>query len=286
MFRMPYSRATAAIAVAVAGTLFLGACSAPQPAQTSPDKSSTTPAPGHAHGIYASTDGREVLVATHNGVLDYSTGVPKLLGEANDYMGFTGDGTVFYASGHPRPGSKQINPLGLLRSEDSGASWTTLSNEGISDFHALAVTRDGVVGYDGALKTTTDFKSWSPAGSQPKVAALAGRPETSTVLATTESGVQRSTDSGRTWALVGSSPIVQFVSLASPEVAVGVAPDGSVYTSSNAGLTWTEAGSISGEVEALYATTETSGAVFVWVFVNGGLQVSRDGGKSFAPFRP
>lgn len=286
MFRMPSSRATAAIAVAVAGPLFLAACSAPQPGQTSPDKSSTAPAPGHAHGIYASTDSSKVLVATHNGVLDYSTGSPKLLGEANDYMGFTGDGTVFYASGHPRPGSNQINPLGLVRSEDSGASWTTLSNEGISDFHALTVTRDGVVGYDGSLKTTTDFKSWSPAGSQPKVAALAGRPETTTVLATTESGVQRSTDSGRTWAPVAGSPIVQFVSLASPQVAVGVAPDGSVYTSSDAGLTWTETGSIAGEVEALYATADTSGTVFVWVFASGGLQVSHDGGKAFSPFRP
>ncbi|MFW0773534.1 WD40/YVTN/BNR-like repeat-containing protein [Paenarthrobacter nitroguajacolicus] len=125
------------------------------------------------------------------------------IGDINDLMGFTAaaDHGVFYASGHPGPGSDMPNPMGLVRSADGGKTWEQLSRQGESDFHALATAKSGIVAYDGTLLTSPDGKTWSPATAGFVPAVLAGNPETDTVLATTRDGLQRSTDGGKTWEL-------------------------------------------------------------------------------------
>jgi hypothetical protein len=269
-------------AAAVAGAVLVLAACAPAgpPAQPSP---ASGPLWGHAHGIYASQDGAEVLVATHEGLFDYSAAKPALIGQANDYMGFTGDGTALYASGHPGPASGQPNPLGLVRSTDGGKTWQALSRQGESDFHALALAQGGVVGFDGRLRTTRDLKAWADESAQVQAFALAGRPDTPVMLATTPAGVQRSTDAGHTWARVPGAPLLQFAALASPAAAAGIAPDGTVHTSTDAGLTWAAAGKVAGTVQAMTATA-AGGALRVWAVTEAGVQLSADGGKTFAPY--
>lgn len=46
---------------------------------------------------------------------------------------------------------------------DAGRTWTVLSRGGESNFHALAVSSAGVMGFDGALRVTADGKSWTRA---------------------------------------------------------------------------------------------------------------------------
>ena len=161
-------------------------------------------------------------------------------------MGFTAaaDQGVFYASGHPGPGSDLPNPMGLIRSVDGGKTWEQLSRQGESDFHALAAAKSGIVAYDGTLLTSPDGKTWSAATAGFVPAVLAGNPETDTVLATTEDGLQRSTDGGKTWELNTTAPVIQFVAFASGSEVVGIEPDGSVQYSSDAGSTWTQSGHI------------------------------------------
>ncbi|WP_077489117.1 F510_1955 family glycosylhydrolase [Sinomonas mesophila] len=282
---MPRIPAFARAAAAPVLVLALAGCGAPS-GGTVGTQSAAAPLTAHAHGVYAAPDGSTVLVATHNGLYDYTRDAPTLIGEANDYMGFTGDASALYASGHPGPGSSLPNPLGLMRSTDGGRTWERLSNQGLSDFHALAVTQTGVVGYDGQLKASTDLKAWTPIGDGLEPAVLTGRADTPTVLATTVEGIQRSDDAGRTWALVSGSPVIQFAALASPTMAAGIAPDGTVYTSADAGTTWKRAGKVDGRVQAMTATADASGGITVWAATAQGLLVSSDGGKSFEPYAP
>lgn len=279
-------------AITLAGAVALSGCEVPSHSSmagmgdraTPSGVASTEPTSvvdwSHAHGVHVTPDGATVLVATHEGLIDYSKGRPERIGSANDYMGFTGGGATLYASGHPGTGSNLPDPLGLIGSTDTGRTWVDLSRQGESDFHALTVTRGGLVGFDGTLLTTRDLKTWTRATNQIRPYALAGRPDTPVVLATTEDGLRRSTDAGRTWTTVPNAPLVQFAALSGPSTAVGVAPDGTVHTSTDAGQTWKQAGTVPEPVQAMTAT-EVGGQIQVWAVTGSGIQRSPDGGNTF-----
>ena len=131
-----------------------GAGSAPATA------ASGLPSP-HVHGISVNRETDQVLLATHESLFDVTKSPATKIGGTNDLMGFTAaaDQGVFYASGHPGPGSERPNPMGLIRSVDGGKTWEQLSRQGESDFHALATTKSGIVAYDGTLQTSPDGKT-------------------------------------------------------------------------------------------------------------------------------
>ncbi|MEO8222403.1 MAG: F510_1955 family glycosylhydrolase [Specibacter sp.] len=249
---------------------------------------------GHVHGISVDPVSTQILLATHDGLYD-ATGptMTKIDTETIDLMGFTAtaDPKVFYASGHPGPGSTLPEPVGLIRSSDAGKTWEPLSRGGQSDFHALSSTDHGLVAFDGKLRTSADGVTWATSTASFAPAVLAGNPSTSVVLATTQKGLQRSTDSGKTWKAVPNAPLMQFMSFAAstgkaPTDAVGVAPDGSVHTSTDAGLTWTAVGRVDGEVQAVTALAGDSGKPAIWVAAAIGVQSSSDGGVTFGPATP
>ncbi|MDR4531955.1 F510_1955 family glycosylhydrolase [Glutamicibacter sp. PS] len=290
-----------ALAVLLSATL--SACSTTDPAAQTPAESSSSPststasepsAPAradtfpqtHIHGISVRPDQSQVLLATHHGIFDVTDGQVTKLGPTNDYMGFTASGTegTFYASGHPGEGSDLPNPMGLLRSDDSGRTWTTLSREGQSDFHALTLSQGGLIGFDGQLLLSTDGKSWDKSQTQFAPAVLAGHPEGKVVLGTTEAGIQRSEDNGKTWQPVESGPVVQYVSFATPNDAAGIAPDGRVYISADAGLTWKESGLVSEPMQQMNYASNAKGENVLWVATARALISSTDNGASFSDY--
>ncbi len=94
----------------------------------------------HLHGLGFSADGRQLVVPAHDGLRIFADGqwqVPDL--PAHDYMGYAHADNGFYSSGHPRPGSRLVNPLGLVKSTDGGKTLTKLGFEGESDFHLMGV---------------------------------------------------------------------------------------------------------------------------------------------------
>ena len=282
----PRVRATAVLA-AGAGLIFaLSACSPSVPAGPSPAGSTgSSPLPdAHVHGLSVSETG-QVLLATHDGLFDMTKKPVTKIGATNDLMGFTGgtDHGVLYASGHPGEGSDLADPLGLIRSTDAGKSWEKLSRQGESDFHALTATKSGIVGFDGALRTSPDGKTWNTAAADFVPAVLAGNPTSDPVLATTPQGIRRSTDGGMTWETVNSGPVIQFAAFASPAEAVGVEPDGTVHTSTDAGATWTRKGKIQDTVQAVAAVKGPEATTSIWAATASGLVVSTDGGVTFRP---
>lgn len=273
------------LAAIAALLLTMSACTGTPDVGTAP----STAAPGlpssHVHGLSVNRETDQVLLATHEGLFDVSKSPAAKIGDTNDLMGFTAtaDHGVFYASGHPGPGSDLPEPMGLVRSVDGGKTWEQLSRQGESDFHALTTIKSGIVAHDGTLQTSPDGKTWSAATAAFVPAVLAGTPETDTVLATTREGLQRSTDGGKTWELNTTSPIIQFAAFASGTEVLGVEPDGSVHYSADAGSTWARTGRIEGQVQAMTALEGADGKPWMWAATTSGLVVSTDGGATFRP---
>ena len=282
-----HRRSLAALAAAASLLLTLPACSpgtagAPGAA---PSKAASAVPSSHVHGLSVNRETDQVLLATHEGLFDVTKSPATKIGGTNDLMGFTAaaDQDVFYASGHPGPGSDLPNPLGLIKTVDGGRTWEQLSRQGESDFHALAATKSGIVAFDGTLRTSPDGKTWSESTAAFVPAVLAGTPESDTVLATTRDGLQRSTDGGKTWTRNTTAPVIQFAAFAGGTEVAGVEPNGSVHYSADAGSTWTKTGRIDGQVQAVTAVAGADGKPWIWAATTAGLIVSTDGGATFRP---
>lgn len=239
----------------------------------------------HVHGVAVNPADDRVYLATHDGLFRYGDSGPERIGPVIDLMGFSVAGPDrFYASGHPGPGSDLPQPLGLIESVDGGSTWSELSRQGESDFHALTATDSGVIGFDGTLRRSDDGLSWSPLPAPVSPYALAAAPDGSTLLGTTQAGPLRSTDAGATWQEVGSAPLLQVVDWAAGETVVGVTPDGTVAVSDDNGATWTTRGDVGTAPQAVGADTAPDGSLRVLVVTTDELLRSNDGGSTFEPF--
>ena len=241
----------------------------------------------HVHGVAVNPADDLVYLATHEGLFRM-TESPERVGPVIDLMGFGVVGPDhFVASGHPGPDADLPNPVGLIESRDGGETWTPLSRQGESDFHALAASEAAVIGFDGALRRTTDGTTWTELTPPVAPFALATSPDGQVVVATSESGPIRSTDGGETWDQLAQAPLLMLVAWSdAQDVVAGVAPDGTVAVSSDAGQGWEVRGSAGEAPQALEAVGEDGEDLTVLVVTSTELLESTDGGASFAPFEP
>ncbi|WP_024476708.1 F510_1955 family glycosylhydrolase [Arthrobacter sp. CAL618] len=279
------------MAALTVGLLIVTACSpqVPQGSDTSEPSDFSASAQdypaGHIHGMSVDPGSNRVLLATHDGLFDVSESPAIQIGPTIDLMGFTTAGNgEFYASGHPGPGTDLPDPVGLIRSTDQGKTWQPLSLQGESDFHALAATDGGIVGFDGQLRISADGTTWESVDEQLPAFNLAATPRDSIVLATTEEGLQRSTDDGETWVAVAGAPLLMLTALSEGK-AVGVTPDGRIHTSVDAGLTWVEQGTVPGEAAAIATQLLDDSTLRIWVATEDSVQVSNDNGQTFTDIK-
>lgn len=170
----------------------------------------------HIHGLAYGGDGSSIMLATHDGIKWYADGrwTPGD-GERHDYMGFAPYEGGFYSSGHPVPGSKLLNPLGLAKSTDEGRSLQILSLHGQANFHLLAASYRNPVVYaynaepndsiklPGLYVTKNEGQSWTKAsmsGFVGEPTALAVHPDNGDVIAVgSRDGLFLSRDQGHTF---------------------------------------------------------------------------------------
>lgn len=134
-------------------------------------------------------------------------------------MGYSAVDAGFYSSGHPQPGTAEINPLGLVKSSDMGDSLTKLGFEGETDFHLMAVGYFSHALYvvnpapnselqAGLYYSLDDGQTWTPSsgsGITHQPYALAVHPtEANTVAMATEGGLFLSVDYGDSFSLIGT----------------------------------------------------------------------------------
>lgn len=279
-------RRTGFAAVLAAGALLLSACSPPAPLDDSVPVADSADYPAsHIHGMDVDAGSGRVLLATHEGLYDVSTKPATRIGPEIDLMGFTvaADGTL-YASGHPGPGVDLPNPVGLIESTDGGRNWTPSSRTGQSDFHALAATHEGIIGFDGQLLTNKGGSSWELAGDQVPAYHLAAATDGHVALATTESGLMRSNDHGNSWNRVPGAPLLMITAISGNQAA-GITPDGALYVSSDGGLQWQKQPATSKDVAAMDLVVK-DGDTQIWIASATGVQVSRDMGRTFTDAEP
>lgn len=268
------------VTVALAA-LALSACSGGEESGP-PSSTSGATVPGHVHGLGADPDGR-LYIATHEGI--YTTeaqGKAVPVGESrDDFMGFTvaPDG-AFYASGHPAPDAAGPPNKGLIKSTDSGRTWTVESLAGESDLHAMEYGHDRLYAYDatnGLLRTSEDGATWKD-GAQLQALDIAVSPaDPDVVLATTEQGIARSADRGASFA-PGPSLGMAFISWNEERALYGVDMEGALHRSADGGATWNKAGTVpGGQPQALTTLSDDR----VLAATQNGVYETRDAGKTF-----
>jgi photosystem II stability/assembly factor-like uncharacterized protein len=280
----PLSSRPSARAVAVAGvaTAALAGCSSAEPAPTADPSTSAAPALEltHVHGAAYDPGDGTLLLATHHGLLEVSDGALTQVGPVLDLMGFTVAGPDHYlASGHPGLHVDLPQPVGLIETTDGGRTWTPVSRQGQSDFHALTVSDAGVLGYDGSLVASTDGQAWERRQIPAEPHTLAASPDGGQVLATTAQGLLRSADGGASWTPAAGAPQLQVVTWAGDgRTVVGVDPAGTLWTSTDAADTWQEGPRLGSPPHAVAAADD--GPRIAVVTAEGVLE-SADGGRTF-----
>lgn len=212
----------------------------PEQAEPSVQTVALSDAISHVHGLVVDADG-SVRAGTHDGVRVIGTdGTVTAVGPQDDLMGMTGlPGTMrLVSSGHPGPGSPLPNPVGLIRSDDGGTTWESVSLGGQIDFHALAMTEEMLVGFDGVtgIVTSTDGGATWQQGAP--MAALSLAAVGDEVWATTPDGVMHSTDRGASFDPLDGVPLLWQVSAGTDGSLWGVDVDGIAWRSRD-GQEWT-----------------------------------------------
>jgi hypothetical protein len=269
--------------VSVVATLALTGCGQGAPSAAQGGTQALPSA--HVHGVSRDPGSGKVNLATHEGLnVLQSDGSWKRVGPQVDLMSFTisAPGT-FYASGHPGAGVDMPNPVGLIKSTDAGATWTILSRDGESDFHALAASSKGVMGFDnGGLRITSDGKTWSEGALSVSPTSLAAAPDGSRVLAATDQGLLSSTDDGRTWERLVSAPTLALAAFADSKTVVGVTYEGRLAVSADAGLTWRSDLATLARGQAISASRDKAGVLEILVVTDKAVFQSRDNGASLS----
>jgi hypothetical protein len=244
-----------------------------------------TPLPpdvGHVHALATDPGSGALLIASHGGLYRADARGIQRIGLAIDLMGFTVTGPGRYlASGHPQPGTDLPQPVGLIESRDEGRTWRVLSRGGESDFHVLATTRRGVLGYDGTWRTSRDLRRWSISTASFAPISLVGSERDDRVLASDERSLWASEDGGRSWQAVTQGPGPALLARVG-EAVVAVTADGAMHLGRGSGTGWTPSGARAAGPVAVTAWGSVEDLTVV-VLAQGGLVVSRDGG-AFEPW--
>lgn len=215
------------------------------------------------HGIAQDPNSENLLVATHNGLFTVALNgivTGPIAGYDFDAMGFAVSGKTLYASGHPglnTPPELGSPNLGLIRSDDQGESWDSVSLKGTEDFHVLTAGPDGVLYGIGSsspniVSSSDGGMTWESRGT---VSAVDLAANDSGLYAATEQGLQISTDQGLTFTPVQNAPLTYALAVTPSGTLIGSGTDGNLWSQKSNEL-WEKLGPISGAVQALGVTAE------------------------------
>jgi hypothetical protein len=195
---------------------------------------------------------------------------------------FIGPDTLL-GSGHPAAGEALPPALGLIRSEDAGKTWTSVSELGTADFHAIEPAGPEVVGalfqQSQVLVSRDEGKTWETRAAPLPLIGLEVNPRDPRLwIGSTERGIFISTDGGESWRQRDPTPNVRFA-WADDGTLYRIDPGGPVKVSTDGGQRWEDRGSTGGEPQAM--TVGEDGKIYV-ALIDGTLKVSDDGGQTFS----
>ncbi len=188
------------------------------------------------------------------------------------------------ASGHPKDGGSALpEDLGLIRSEDDGKTWRSVSLLGEEDLHALDVRGDVIAGQpveaarvlvsEDAGKT---FAERTPPSVPVDLDLDPADPQR--IALTTADGVFISTDGGGSWRQRDVATTETHLAWAETGALYRVDASGAVQVSGDGGQSWESAGNAGGPPSTI--TVDAKGRLYA-ALAGGSIVRSDDGGKSF-----
>jgi len=186
------------------------------------------------------------------------------------------------ASGHPAAGEALPAALGLIRSDDAGKTWTSVSELGRADFHAIEPSGSDLVAalfqQAQVLVSGDEGSKWATkAAPLPLVGLEVDPDDPKRWIGSTERGIFLSEDGGDSWRQRDPTPNVRFAWSDDGEL-FRVDPGGPVKVSTDGGMRWEDRGSTGGEPQAM--TIDEDGTLYV-ALIDGTLKMSDDGGQTF-----
>ena len=201
----------------------------------------------------------------------------------NLVLRYTGPGELI-ASGHPKDaGSGLPENLGLIRSEDGGATWRPLALLGEQDLHALDVRGETIAGQPAEaaeVLVSSDggrsFETRTPPSAPLDVDIDPQDPQR--IAITTADGLFVSRDGGGSWRQREVLTTETHLAWADDGPLYRVDASGIVQTSGDGGESWERAGDAGGSPTT--ATVDAEGRLYV-ALPGGVIARSDDGGKTF-----
>lgn len=260
----------------------------------------------HVHGLAVDPFRPKVVwVGTHGSLIRVRNGNEwmRIGGQHYDMMGFNihpKEPNVLITSGHPGPGDRRPNPLGVEISRDGGQTWQPLALVRQADFHAMTISRAdpnllygwNVSGRVGLHRSRDAGRNWEyvDPGLNGVYYLTAHPQKAATVLAGTAGGLLISEDAGARWRAYLSSQLLNVpvttveMHPMNPRImyAYATRPDLGLIRSEDGGLRWASVGFYLGERDAVgnLALDPTDPQVLYFATFGGDLYRSRDGGKT------
>jgi photosystem II stability/assembly factor-like uncharacterized protein len=236
----------------------------------------------HIHSVRAV--GNQIILGTHEGLYQYvdEKTVKRMGPERFDVMGLAVSNKGFYASGHPGPGSKLPEPVGLLLTTDRGATWKKVSLTGQVDFHTLETAGEDIYGADSGsgqlMYSGNGGKSWVKRGPNTFMDIAPDPTTKGTVLGVTEGKLFRSTDAFKTSKLVKTTFTVESIDWIKGSL---IASSGKVlYRSTDSGSSWKKIATLPSQIGTI-----TQSSQLIAVVMGSAIYSSNNGGKSFKKYQ-
>ena len=232
----------------------------------------------HIHNVKVFGD--KILLGTHHGLYQYySSNSIKMIGsEKLDLMALTVNKNSLYASGHPEPGSKVKNPLGLIRSTDGGKTWKVLSLQGNVDFHLLEVNENRIYGVDAQssklLHSSNGGKTWKDLGKTDFEDFAIFNAKKNEVYAIEAGSLYRTIDGFKSVTKVKTVKKVSSVEILASKIFI--VSDNKIFSSKDLGKKWSLVYSFKEKILDLSLSYD----LMVAISANN-LYVSSDGGREF-----
>lgn len=201
----------------------------------------------------------------------------------------TGPGELL-GSGHP-DSKKQLPPyLGLIASDDGGATWRVISRLGEADLHKIVLKHDRLYAIDAviaAVLVSSDggrtFTEHFTPRDQVLIDLEVDPSDANHLLGSTETQLYRSMDGGKTWRPADTGERIRLAWPA-PDAFYRADQDGTVYRSRDGGLRWEEVGTVPGEP---YKFKALGAEHLLLALSDGTVLETKDGGRSWTEaFRP
>ena len=236
----------------------------------------------HIHVVRAFGD--QIILGTHEGLYQYLSekSVKRINPERFDVMGLAVSNKGLLASGHPGPGSKLKEPVGLLFTPKPGGKWQELSLSGVVDFHTLETAGEEIYGADSGsgqlMYSANGGKSWSRRGVNSYTDIAPNPSKKASVFVVKDGKLLQSTDALKTVTLLKTPFVVESIDWIKGSLIAASGKD--LHQSKNAGKSWKKLVSMPSTISSV-----TQSNKLIAFVMGSSIYSSRDGGKSFAKYQ-